>query len=161
MSETKCTEKLKKRVEDDDDKMCIVCLIVLMKEQKKRRRRGYDDGYSGCLNCWLLSFVLALVFCRWSFVVMLVVDRWWEWCLRHRRFFSPLPFLIICAVGRSAVVVMICCLKDTARQQRKRKREKKEIVERKRKRKCVCVCGYPTQSYNGRTSKMSFFSIPY
>jgi hypothetical protein len=37
---------------------------------------------------------------------------------------------------------MICCLKDTERQQGERKREKKEIVERKRK-ESVYVCCYP------------------
>jgi hypothetical protein len=55
---------------------------------------------------------------------------------------------------------MICCLKDTARQQRERKREKKEIVERKRK-ESLYVCSYPTKSSNRRTSKMSFVSTAY
>ena len=62
------------------------------------------------------------------------------------------------SVGRSAVVIMICYLKDIARQQERKKR-KKEIVERKKKRKCVC--GYPIKSSDRRTSKMSLFPITY
>ena len=84
------------------------------------------------------------------------------------RFSFSLSSSIICAVGRSAVVIMICCLKDIARKQRERERERararetkekkeEEIVERREKRK-VCLCSYPRKNYNRRTSKMSFSS---
>jgi hypothetical protein len=120
------------------------------KEKKKLEIQWLIAGF-GINVCFMLLKVRCHLNCQSIVVVVMFVTS--------EVFLAVDVLNHLCSRDLSAVIIMICYLKETARQQGERERieserEKKKLSKETEKK----VCGYPTKNYNKRTSKMSFFS---